>query len=101
MFFCRGFAAFSARLQTLGKKLKFRSTQINVPGNRGKMASEGRNFAWRLSSELRVARGSPSAAVRPHVTSPAGLGVQLQITYYTLRCKVTLFSFFFPQNNVT
>jgi hypothetical protein len=40
----RGFPAFSARLQALGKQHRFVATRISRPANRGKMVSEGRDF---------------------------------------------------------
>jgi len=57
--FSRCFAAFSARLQTLGSQLKYLSFQNSAPRNRGKMASEGRNrnFRWRaVASGLKLLR---------------------------------------------
>ena len=52
--FFRCFAAFSARLQTLGKQREFRLPQTSGPGNRGKLASEGWNFGWRAGRRRRA-----------------------------------------------
>jgi len=52
--FFRCFAAFSARLHTLGKQREFRLPQTSGPGNRGKLASEGWNFGWRAGRRRRA-----------------------------------------------
>ena len=48
--FFRAFAPFSASLQSLGKQQIFRAPQQPLPRNRGKMASQVRNFGWRAAA---------------------------------------------------
>jgi len=74
LMFWWGWAASSEKNQTLGKQIKFQSTQTSWPGNRGRMAPEGRNiwnFEWRTAAlglkptATHCNTRSPSAAARP------------------------------------
>jgi len=64
--FSRGFAPFSALLQSLGQRPKFRVPLIPEHRNRGKTVPTGRDLELWVCA---AATGLPSAAVRPGTPS--------------------------------